>query len=440
MKFSELKLQKGLLNALGDLGFEMQTDIQERSFPVVMSGKDMLGVAQTGTGKTIAYLLPVLQQLNFSRERHPRVLILVPTRELVEQVAEIARQLSKYSSVRIFGVYGESNINKQKQRIYEGLDILIATPGRLIDLMLSRSVLLNNVKKLVVDEVDEMFNLGFRPQLTRILDALPARRQNISFSATLSEESEKELLLHFRDPEYVETVSRGTALANIQQSAIVFPNQNTRINYLKHLLSSPEQKGRMLVFVRNKTVANHLETELASFSEQIGFIHSNKSQSNRFQTLANFEKGEITMLVATDVIARGLDLKDLEMVINFDFPTDPNTYIHRIGRTGRARQMGRALSLLTQQDLTAVKAAEKLMKQKIRLEELPPDVDVSNLLTEEEMPKTRIKKTARKLSTISGGGAFHEKKAKNKKVQLGGKRRQESQRRALALSRSKRKK
>jgi ATP-dependent RNA helicase RhlE len=189
--FKNINLSKPLLRALEDLKFSTPTPIQEKALPVIMSGRDAVGISQTGTGKTIAYLLPVLRQLEYSEQRHPRILILAPTRELVAQILNTIQQLTKYMSVRAFGVYGESNINTQKQKIHAGLDILIATPGRLIDLIISRSVLLTSIKKLVVDEVDEMFALGFRSQITQILDALPAKRQNLSFSATLSEETEK---------------------------------------------------------------------------------------------------------------------------------------------------------------------------------------------------------------------------------------------------------
>lgn len=436
--FKNMNLNKPLLRALEDLQLTAPTAIQAKAFPVIMSGRDTVGISQTGTGKTLAYLLPIIRQSEYSEQRHPRVLILAPTRELVAQILETLQQLSKYLSIRSFGVYGESNINTQKQKIHEGLDILIATPGRLIDLIISRSVLLSSIKKLVVDEVDEMFALGFRSQITQILDALPAKRQNISFSATISEETEGLIHLYFKDPVFVELVSRGSPIEKIKQSYFLCPNMNTRLNLLKHLIQHQKEFSKVLVFVKNKDLANELEESLKEFGEQVGIIHSNKTQANRFKSIELFEKGTHRILVATDVVARGLDFKDLSHVVNFDFPKEPATYIHRIGRTGRADRSGNAISLITEADVSHLKACEKYMGVNIGKEKLPKVLEISNVLRPEEMPKTRIKKV--KVSKFSvPSGAFHEKKGKNKKVQLGGKRRQEKQRRALAKSRSKRK-
>lgn len=436
--FKNMNLSKSLLRALEDLQLSAPTPIQEKAFPVIMSGRDAVGISQTGTGKTMAYLLPILRQLEYSEQRHPRILILAPTRELVAQILDTIQKLTKYMSVRSFGVYGESNINTQKQNIHAGLDILIATPGRLIDLIISRSVLLTSIKKLVVDEVDEMFALGFRTQITQILDALPAKRQNISFSATLSEETESMIQLYFKDPVFVELVSRGSPIEKIKQAYYLTPNLNTRLNLLRYLIQHQKDFSKVLVFVKNKDLANELEEALTEFGEQVGIIHSNKSQPNRFKSIELFENGTHRILIATDVVARGLDFKDLSHVVNFDFPKEPATYIHRIGRTGRADKSGNALSLITEPELPNLKATEKYMGVKIKKESLPKTLEISDELRPEEMPKTRIKKV--KVSKFDvPTGAFHEKKGKNKKIQLGGKRRQEKQRRAIELSRSKRK-
>lgn len=433
-----MNLNKPLVRALEDLGLTSPTPIQEKAFPVIMSGRDTIGISQTGTGKTLAYLLPILRQLEYSEQRHPRVLILAPTRELVAQILDNCQKLSKYMSVRSYGVYGESNINTQKQHIHAGLDILIATPGRLIDLIISRSVLLTSIKKLVVDEVDEMFALGFRTQITQILEALPVKRQSISFSATLSEETENMTQLYFKDPVFVELVSRGSPIEKIKQTYYVVPNMNTRLNLLRYLIQNNKDLTKVLVFVKNKDMANELELALSEFGEQVGIIHSNKSQSNRFKSIEMFENGTHRILVATDVVARGLDFKNLSHVVNYDFPNEAATYIHRIGRTGRADKSGNALSLITETELPKLKSVENYMGVRIKKADLPKTLEISNELRAEEMPKTRIKKI--KVSKFDAPtGAFHEKKGKNKKVQLGGKRRQEKQRRALAKSRSKRK-
>ncbi|WP_317897639.1 DEAD/DEAH box helicase [Aurantibacillus circumpalustris] len=437
--FNDLNLSKPLLKALNDLGLENPTPIQEKAFSVIMSGKDAVGIAQTGTGKTFAYLIPILRQLTYSEQRHPRVLIVVPTRELVVQVVTEIEKLSQYMSLRVFGVYGASNINTQKQKVYDGLDILVATPGRLIDLTLSRTLQFSAVKKLVIDEVDEMLNLGFRPQLKQILEVLPPKRQNLMFSATLTEDVEAMIEKYFNTPEYIEVITRGTPLEKIIQQAYHVPNFYTKVNLLKWLLEHDKTMTKVLLFVKNKKVADDLEKELEIFSEDIGIIHSNKSQPHRFNAVKQFQDGVHRLLIATDVIARGLDLKDVTHVINFDTPKDPSAYIHRIGRTGRADSTGIALSFITEKEIEMQEAIEALMDKKIDLLELPESVEISEELTADEVPVVRDKNLKKAKKIVVTGGAFHEKKAKNQKVQLGGKRRQEKQRRKLETSRSKRK-
>jgi ATP-dependent RNA helicase RhlE len=428
--FKELNLSKPLLRALDDIGFENPTPIQEKSFPVISSGTDVIGIAQTGTGKTFAYLLPIIKQLTYSEQRQPRVLIIVPTRELVAQVIGEIEKLSKYLTIRFYGVYGASNINTQKQKVYDGLDILVATPGRLIDLTLSRTLQLSAVKKLVIDEVDEMLNLGFRAQLNQILDSLPVKRQNILFSATLNEDVEQMISKYFIQPKYVELVSRGTPLEKINQFAYYVPNFHTKINLLKWLLLNEKNFNRVLLFVKNKKIADDIFTVLdPEFSTEIGVIHSNKSQPQRFAAVKYFEEGVHRLLIATDIIARGLDLSDVSHVVNFDIPKEASTYIHRIGRTGRAEKNGVAMSFISDAEKPLRDAIEKLMNKKIPVLKLSKEVEISIELTTDEIPVTRDKNLKKAKKIITPTGAFAEKKAKNKKVQLGGKRGQEKIRR-----------
>lgn len=436
--FNDLNLSKPLLKALNDLGFDSPTPIQEKALPILMSGKDSVGIAQTGTGKTFAYLLPILRQLTFSEQRHPRVLIIVPTRELVAQVTGEINKLCKYMSLRMLGVYGASNINTQKQQVYDGLDILVATPGRLIDLTLSRTLQLSSVKKLVIDEVDEMLNLGFRPQLKQILEILPEKRQNILFSATLPEEVEALIQKYFNKPEYIELISRGTPLEKIIQQAYDVPNFYTKVNLLKWLLSNDKNFTKVLLFVKNKKIADEIADDLGEFIDEAGVIHSNKSQPQRFNAVKLFQNGTYRLLIATDVIARGLDLQDVTHVINFDMPKEPGGYIHRIGRTGRADKTGIAISFVTEKEKPYQEAVEALMNKGIPMFDIPEAVEISEELTKDEMPVTRDKnlKKMKKIAPLTG--AFHEKKAKNKKEQLGGARRQEKKRRLEEKYRSKR--
>ncbi len=426
--FKDLNLTKPLLNALSDIGFEKPTPIQEKAFPVIMSGRDAVGIAQTGTGKTFSYLLPILRQLTYSEQRAPRVLIVVPTRELVVQVVNEIEKLSKYMRVRCLGVYGASNINVQKQQVYDGLDILVATPGRLIDLTLSRTLQFTGIQKLVIDEVDEMLNLGFRSQLTKILDILPEKRQNLMFSATLNEDVELMIENHFKKPEYIELISRGTPLEKIIQQGYSVPNFYTKANLLEFLLQHEKDFTKVLLFVKNKKIADEIYKELeAGFAEDIGVIHSNKSQPQRFSAVKQFDEGTHRMLIATDVIARGLDLKDVTHVINFDMPVkDPNAYIHRIGRTGRADKTGIAISFITKANQPMQKEIEALMHKKIQMLDLPEAVEVSENLTQDEKPVKRDKSLKKIPKLVTPTGAFHEKKDKNKKVNIGGKRRQAS--------------
>jgi len=431
MKFEELNLNKPLAKALADLGFDNATPIQAKSFPVVMSGKDMVAIAQTGTGKTFAYLLPILRQLTYSEQKQPRVIIVLPTRELVAQVVGEIEKLTKYMSVRFTGIYGGSNINKQKQAVYDGLDILVTTPGRLNDLILTRSIQLQMVKKLVIDEVDEMLNLGFRAQLFTLMDALPLKRQNLLFSATLDEDVEKLIGKFFLEPQYIELIARGTPIDKIDQRAYPAPNFYTKINLLEHLLDNTPDMKRVLVFVKNKKWADLLYEEMApSFKEQTGVIHSNKSQPQRFNAIKHFYDGTHRVLVATDIIARGLDIPEVTHVINFDIPVEPNDYIHRIGRTGRADSIGTSMAFMSPLEKDNLKAIEGLMKKKITMEKFPVEVEVSPKLIPDERPVKKDKNIHKFNKKIEvSGPAFHEKSEKNKQVPQVGKRRQERARR-----------
>ncbi len=429
--FKDLNLSKQLINALTDIGFDTPTPIQEKAFPVIMSGKDVVGIAQTGTGKTFSYLLPILRQITYSEQRQPRVLIVVPTRELVMQVVGEIEKLSKYMNVRFTGVYGGGNINIQKQKVYDGLDILVATPGRLIDLTLSRTLQFNGIQKLVIDEVDEMLNLGFRAQLIKILDILPEKRQNLMFSATLNEDVEMMIENYFTKPVYVELITRGTPLEKIIQQAYHVPNFYTKVNLLENLLQTDTEFKKVLVFVKNKKIADEIFKELETdFGQEIGVIHSNKTQPQRFQAVKQFDEGFHKLLIATDVIARGLDLKDVTHVLNFDMPLkDPNSYIHRIGRTGRADKTGISVSFITKTDIDIQKSIEALMNKKMTVLEIPETVEISINLTQDEKPVTRDKNLNKNKKLVKPTGAFHEKSEKNKKVNLGGARKRENQKR-----------
>lgn len=421
MKFDELNINKPLLSALADLEFEYPTPIQQQAFPVIMSGRDVVGVAQTGTGKTIAYLLPILRQLPYSDAKEPRVLILVPTRELVLQVVEEIRKLTTYVNIRVGGVYGGTNLNTQKKLVFEGLDILVATPGRLIDLTFTGILRLKAIQKLVIDEVDEMLNLGFRKQLTDIMELLPAKRQNLLFSATLTANVEELFIEYFRSPVKIEVAPHGTPLEKIEQSGYHVPNFYTKANLLKLLLTENADLNKVLVFVPTKKFADRLFENLTKdFADQVGVIHSNKSQNARINAIQQFGNGTHRVLIATDIIARGLDIVDVSHVVNFDIPEVPGDYIHRIGRTGRADKAGAAISFISENEMEYQMEIERLMKKAIPMLPLPENLTISKELIEEERPDPLFDKNYLKNAKKISQGAFHEKKAKNLKINLGG--------------------
>ena len=420
MKFDELNINKPLLNALTDIGYTTPTTIQEKAFSVIMSGKDVCGIAQTGTGKTIAYLLPSLRQFQFSKEKFPQLLIIVPTRELVVQVVESAQKLTKYMNLTTLGVYGGVNLKTHVAEVQQGLDVLVATPGRLIDLLSGGVLKTKSIKRLVIDEVDEMLNLGFRSQLKMILDSLPAKRQNLLFSATLTHEVEQLMQQYFTNPVRIEAAPVGTPLENISQTAYPVPNFYTKVNLLKKLLNEDAEMSKVLVFTATKQLADQLFDELdLRFPDRVGVIHSNKAQNHRFASVKSFQDGSHRILIATDIIARGLDIAEVSHVVNFDTPEIPESYIHRIGRTGRADKKGISITFYTEKEHPFLERIEALMNYPVPVLPLPVDLEISEVLTPDEMPKVNMKNVLTKLpKREEGGGAFHEKIDKNKKVNV----------------------
>ncbi len=418
MTFNDLNLNNPLRNALADLGYEHPTTIQHKAFSIAMSGRDVVGIAQTGTGKTFAYLLPCLRLWKFSKQKNPQTLIVVPTRELVAQVVVEAEKLTKYMNAAVVGAYGGTNIKTQIAAIHEGADILVATPGRLLDLALTGVLKLKGIKHLIIDEVDEMLDLGFRPQLIRVLDLLPEKRQNLLFSATITNEVEQLMDDFFNFPEKIEAAPTGTPLENIEQQVYEIPNFYTKVNLLNHLLSSDETMNKVLVFTASKRLANQLYEEIEEkYLEQIGVIHSNKAQNNRFNTVNSFKDGTYRLIIATDIIARGLDVSEVSHVINFDIPAVAENYMHRIGRTGRADKKGIAISFVREQEKELQHSIETLMKFEIPKKEIPEAVEISDILTEDEKPKINMKTIQLQTDVdVERGSAFQEKKAKNKKV------------------------
>jgi ATP-dependent RNA helicase RhlE len=392
MKFSDLNLNKALLNAIDDLGFETPTPIQERAF----------------------------RQWTYQKNRHPQVLIVVPTRELVAQIVKEIEKLTTYMNVEVVGVYGGTNVNTQAARVVQGLDFLVATPGRLLDLILNGSLKMKYIKKFIVDEVDEMLGLGFLPQLKRILDFLPEVRQNLMFSATMTEEIDQLIKDFFNRPTLVEATPTGTPLEKIHQTAYRVPNFYSKLNLLETLLRDEEKMTKVLVFVESKKYADMIFEKIdENLQPQMGIIHSNKAQNNRFQTVQKFKDGETRILIATDIISRGLDILEVSHVINFDTPEIPEDYIHRIGRTGRADAEGVSITLVNDSEIERQEAIESLMNKKIEVLANPEGYESTDILLTEEIPKIKMKIIEVKIpKKDASNAAFHEKKLKNQKVNV----------------------
>lgn len=415
--FEDFKIKKQLKNALAELGLVTPTPIQEESYSTILGGSDFVGIAQTGTGKTIAYLLPLLQDLKFSEELYPKVLILAPTRELVIQIVKEIDKLTPYINVRAVGVYGGSNnINRQKLALLEGQDIIVATPRRLYDLALANVLRLKSIKKLVIDEVDIMLDFGYKTQLNNIFEQLPRKRQNILFSATMTTYVDG-LIDDFLINPVKKTISiSGTPLDNIKQEKYAVPNFYSKTSLLNHLLEDKEEFSKVLIFVATKVNADRL-AELLDFESEISVIHSSKEQNYRTKSIEKFADGTSRILIATDVIARGIDIENISTVISFDTPFYPENYIHRIGRTGRAGLDGRAILFYSEKETELKDSIESLMDYTIPFNEIPEGVKMSSQLTPEEKNKPidpdeiYLQRTELKVSP-----SFQEKSAKNSKV------------------------
>lgn len=416
--FEQMKLNKSLLKSLNENGYDSPTPIQSAALKPIRSGNDMIGIAQTGTGKTFAYLLPILERLHYAQGNAPRALVIVPTRELVQQVVEAAELLAAYCDLRILGIYGGTNIRTQSAKIAEGVDLLIATPGRCIDIYMTRVLTLSQVKTLVIDEADRLMDMGFIPQLQSIHAALPTSHQNLLFTATFSieiDELSKEFLV---EPRRIEVTPQASTVENIALGAYLLPNFYTKINLLKLLLALPDFE-KVMVFVKSKKRADLVQIKLEEeLGKAMGVLHSNKAQNTRFHTLQAFKEGTARILISSDIGARGIDIDDITHVVNFDLPILTEEFVHRVGRTGRAERSGVAITFFTEEEQEEFKAIETLIKREIEVLELPENLKVSADLLEEERIITkniRLQDGIRK-----GGGAFHQKRGNKKPAKRSG--------------------
>jgi ATP-dependent RNA helicase RhlE len=409
--FEEFNLNKQLLNAVSDLGFTQPTEIQQKCIPIIQGGQEVIGIAQTGTGKTAAYLLPVLMKIKYAQGNDPRVLILAPTKELTLQISEHARLLTKYTDLRILAIYGGVGPKTQIESIHNGVDILVSTPGRFMELYLKGEVGVKGIKIMILDEADRVMDMGFMPQIRKILEILPRKRQNLLFSATFNAKVEKLSAEFLEFPIKVEVTPQATPAKQVDQMQYHLPNLKTKINFLEYLFRDREQFNRVMIFTRSKEVANNI----FQFLDRKGYgpvrvIHSNKGQNSRINAVNEFKEGIIRILVTTDVTARGIDVTKVSHVINFDVPVSYEDYVHRIGRTGRAFQEGTAITFVTKAELYHIEKIEKLIREKIPLKDLPEDLVIEKTPFQEEQKMRREIDEQRKKDDPTFKGAFHDKK------------------------------
>jgi ATP-dependent RNA helicase RhlE len=373
MSFSDLGLRPELLRALADKGYEAPSPIQMQAIPAVLAGRDVLAGAQTGTGKTAGFVLPILQRLAAgaaANRRVPRALVLTPTRELAAQVAQSARDYGKYVPLRILEVFGGASINPQISSLHSGCDILVATPGRLLDLAQQRALDLSGIAVLVLDEADRMLDMGFIHDIRRIIKLLPPKRQNLLFSATYSDDIRALAERLLDEPLAIQVAPRNAPIELVEQRAYRVVKDHKR-----HLLVRLIQEGRwpqVLVFTRTKHGANRLTLALERSGIVAAAIHGNKSQAARVRALDMFKRGQLTALVATEVAARGLDIKELPYVVNYELPNVPEDYVHRIGRTGRAGTTGQAISLISPDEHGLLRDIERLLRRNVPILATPP--------------------------------------------------------------------
>ena len=400
--FNTLPLDPKLLRAVADSGYLVMTPIQAKAIPIVLDGRDVMGAAQTGTGKTAAFTIPLLQKMlrhenaSMSPARHPvRALVLAPTRELADQVAESVKKYAKHSQLRSAVVFGGIDMKPQTLQLKAGVEVLIATPGRLLDHIEAKNAVLNQVEYVVLDEADRMLDIGFLPDLQRILAYLPKQRQTLLFSATFSPEIRKLASSYLQNPVLVEVARPNATATNVEQRFYSVTDDDKRA-VVRQLLKQ-RALSQALIFVNSKLGAARLARSFERDGLRTQALHGDKSQDERLKALAAFKAGEVDLLVATDVAARGLDIVDLPAVFNFDVPFNAEDYVHRIGRTGRAGASGLAVTLVTRDDARLVADIEKLIKKKLEIEpvELEDERPRRAPRRDDEVPVDRAERSER---------------------------------------------
>jgi ATP-dependent RNA helicase RhlE len=411
MQWTDFNLNKQLLDAVAEAGFESPTEVQQKCIPLVMGGQHVIGIAQTGTGKTAAYLLPILMKAKFAQGTDPRVLILVPTKELVVQVAAQVAALSKFTDLRTAHLYGGVGPKTQIDSIKAGVDILVATPGRFLELYQRSEIPTKQIKTLVLDEADRMLDMGFMPQLRKIFEVITSKRQNLLFSATFPQRVERLSQEFLEFPIRIEITPPATVAAKVDQEMYEVPNSRTKINFIEFVLQDKEVFNRVMIFARTKEAADNI----FKFIDRKGYgpakvVHSNKGQNSRINAVNEFKEGKLRVLVSTDVASRGIDVTNVSHVINFDVPIVYEDYVHRIGRTGRAFQSGKAITLVTDSEKYHIDKIQKIIRERIPVKKLPDQIEIAETPREETQDMAREVDRQKRYEDPDFKGAFHEKK------------------------------
>ncbi|HBE11141.1 MAG TPA: DEAD/DEAH box helicase [Flavobacteriales bacterium] len=416
MRFDDLKLTRQFLNAIEDAGYENATPIQQKAIPPLRAGQDVIGIAQTGTGKTAAFLLPLLQTLKYAQGEAPRGLVLAPTKELVVQIHQEALKFASYTDLRIVAFYGGVGPKKQIEEIADGVDLIVSTPGRFLEIYSRGHVETKKLKHIVLDEADRMMDMGFMPQIRQIQEVIPTKRQNILFSATFPPRVERlaeEFLLW---PTRIEVTPESTPVSTVTQYKLSLPNLRTKIAFIEWYVREQLGDDRLLIFTRRKEEAENLFKFLdRSFDKGVRAVHSNKGQNARINAMQDFRTGAVQILIATDVASRGIDVPETQWVINASVPRDPHDYIHRIGRTGRAFREGSALTLVDPAEKFALERIESLTGESLLDFPAVPELETFETPRREKQNQAREIDRELKKRDPNYQGAFHEKKRKSGK-------------------------
>ncbi len=410
MTFTDLKLTRQFLNAIEEAGYTEPTEIQMKAIPPILAGQDIIGIAQTGTGKTAAYLLPIMQQLKYAQGTEPRCLILVPTKELVVQVERTIAQLAANTDLRWVAMYGGIGPKPQMEKVVNGVDLIVATPGRFMEIYAKGILYTRKIKHIVLDECDRMMDMGFWPQLRDVQETMPQKKQQMLFSATFPEKVQRIADNFLLFPQRIEVTPPATPATTVQQRLYDVPNFRSKLNLLLHLLKD-ETYARVMIFVRTKEEATLIYNALEKAKVgEVRLLHSNKGQNARMNAVDDFKGGSVRVLVSTDVSARGIDVFEVSHVINFNIPTNYEDYVHRIGRTGRAFKTGVAISFADHSEDYHIEKIEKLIKMTITRKEWPKGLEQPETKHEESQEQLREVDRQKRQDDPSFKGAFHEKR------------------------------